>query len=74
MESSPSDDELVEKVEEALREPSPLLVGVVDSFQTVTSDIKDVYTIVEAVEPIRRTLSMNFRPFIRDKKPEGEST
>jgi hypothetical protein len=77
-ERSPSDDEIVEEMEEALLEPPPVPMVVVDSFQTRTADIPvgQVYEIT----PIRRTPAINFLPYVRtmysigDKKPDGENT
>jgi len=74
-ERSLSDDELVEEMEEALLEPPPLTIGVVDSFQTRTADIPvDIY---ELPARPRRTPTIHFLPYVRpfgDKKPEGENT
>ena len=75
-ERSLSDDELVEKMEEALREPPPHRFPItVDSFSK-TADIP-VGKIYELPERSRRTPSIHFLPYvfpIGDKKPEGENT
>lgn len=71
---SSDEDELVEEVEGALREPPPFTVGAVTSFQTRTADIP-VEPIYELPPQPRRTPSIRFLPYVRpigDKKSEGD--